>query len=372
MNIISRLFVFTSIMFVVVACGGGGSTSSSNKGTGYLVDSAVDGASYVCSPSGKSGVTGTDGQYQCTAGDTVVFSLGDIKLPSIPAQSFVTVLDLAGVAKTTDTRAVNIAVLIQSLDDDGDITTSINITAARVKALTGLTNPNINFDSTSFATELAEVVSKTGITLVSEADAIAHVEQVLAKLPSDPDDAPGILAEATITVDGSNADWTGIVPVHVNKKGNHIGNSSTDLISLRAATSGTKMVLLMQTDGPIAMPHTPSQRFSSYSVGVYFFSDANCKTEIGSAIANNVTDSKYGSNTHSLDFYVQPYDTSVTTTAFNTNYLETSFSKSDILSGTKSMRFHPFITSIDIQEGGVTTNHDTDSNGTRKCFSFTP
>ena len=106
MNIISRLFVFTSIMFVVVACGGGGSTSSSNKGTGYLVDSAVDGASYVCSPSGKSGVTGTDGQYQCTAGDTVVFSLGDIKLPSIPAQSFVTVLDLAGVAKTTGTRAV--------------------------------------------------------------------------------------------------------------------------------------------------------------------------------------------------------------------------------------------------------------------------
>jgi hypothetical protein len=58
---------------------GGSSTgagpSASSTLTNYLVDGPTKGLSYACSPSGLSGVTGSDGAFICNAADTATFSL---------------------------------------------------------------------------------------------------------------------------------------------------------------------------------------------------------------------------------------------------------------------------------------------------------
>ena len=351
------------LSLILAGCGGGGSGPTLSGGkTGVLVDSPVVGIHYECQPSGKNGTTGSGGEYDYSLGDTVTFSIGDIVFPSAAASAVVTVLDLAGVTRTTDTAAVNIARLLQSLDDDGDISEAITITETRIAELTGLTVPAIDFESSSFDAELAEVVSVTGVSLVTEAAAIDHLTTELAALPAI-NDTPDTLVDASITVDGSADDWAGIVPVAIDPHGDQSGNSSTDLVSLSAAMDGENMVLLMETAGAIVMPHTPSQDFSHYEVGIHSFSDSNCENQIGFIIANNFTDSG-GMNYHQLDSYLTGVSSAETVTAYQTNYLETSFNATSFLNRANSFSFNPYIQSF---MGGVSMMHD-DLSSDSKCY----
>ena len=114
---------------------------------GYYYDSPVSGLKYESN--GKAGVqtgvtgedsdTGGPGSFRYVEGDTVSFSLGDFVLGDSPAQEQITPFDLAGFAKdaslcdgtlpeTAEFRVVtNLAVLLQSLDTDGDPTNGIDI-----------------------------------------------------------------------------------------------------------------------------------------------------------------------------------------------------------------------------------------------------
>jgi len=116
---------------------------------GYYYDSLVSGLSYESRNQDgmtHTGVTGEDddpGRFSYTEGDTVSFSIGDISLGQSVAKERVTPFDLAGIeeeaiggcevdgALPEDTDAfrklVNLAVLFQTLDTDGDHTTGIEI-----------------------------------------------------------------------------------------------------------------------------------------------------------------------------------------------------------------------------------------------------
>lgn len=127
------------------ACGGGGGSSSgggaSNDGgdggdaggsgevrSGQFVDSAVANIAYTASPSGTTGFTDENGFFDFESGDTVTFSVRGVDLPSVPATGKVTINDFDKVS-TTDSGdlGLNIAILLQSLDSDGDASNGIHI-----------------------------------------------------------------------------------------------------------------------------------------------------------------------------------------------------------------------------------------------------
>ena len=107
--------------------------------TGYLVAPAVAGVAYE-TPTQK-GVTGLDGSFQYEEGETVRFMIGSTLLGEVTGQAQVTLFDLAGSAvlmgidiawalmddEDPFQTVVNLAVMLQSLDNDADPTNGIEI-----------------------------------------------------------------------------------------------------------------------------------------------------------------------------------------------------------------------------------------------------
>lgn len=115
----------------------------------------------------------------------MVFSIGNLSFPAVTAKGIVTPLDMANSSDPQNQIAVNIAALLQSLDTDGDPANGISINysaaAASAQAL------NFNQPYTTFAA-LPAVINLTANsgsstkTLVSQAEALAHMQTSLAKL----------------------------------------------------------------------------------------------------------------------------------------------------------------------------------------------
>jgi hypothetical protein len=118
----------------LTACGGNSGTLT----TGAFLDSAVEGASYNASPSGKSGKTNSKGQYECIQGDTVTLKIGGVELGSVPCADVTTPLSLAGLNTYTqgaNAQVDNLLMFIQSLDEDDDPSNGITIVASTASAL---------------------------------------------------------------------------------------------------------------------------------------------------------------------------------------------------------------------------------------------
>lgn len=130
----------------LAACGGNGSSDDPRTPdtpppqtqapvigteTGILSDAEVAGVTYVTS-SGVTGVTDAEGKYQFNPGDTVRFSIGAAVLGEVPAKGLLTPIDLA---TGDDTKLINLLVMLQSLDADGDPSNGISIPEAAAKAM---------------------------------------------------------------------------------------------------------------------------------------------------------------------------------------------------------------------------------------------
>ena len=143
--------------------------------SGYYYDSLVSGLDYELSLDGeviRTGVTGEDddpGRFLFIEGATVSFSLGGLSLGETDGKERVTPFDLAGVVEEAiggcdvsgalpdDTsefrRVVNLAVLLQTLDADGDDTNGIDIRPEVAALFEGLTldvdQASASFEATS-------------------------------------------------------------------------------------------------------------------------------------------------------------------------------------------------------------------------------
>ncbi|KPK15511.1 MAG: hypothetical protein AMJ62_08860 [Myxococcales bacterium SG8_38] len=128
---------------------------------GYYYDSLVSGVRYESSGQAgvQTGVTGEEsvggpGSFRYVEGDTVSFSLGDTVLGESEAQERVTPFDLAGLEETAVGNCevdgplpdgdgqfrvlVNLAVLLQSLDTDGDAANGIDISSGVAELFDGV------------------------------------------------------------------------------------------------------------------------------------------------------------------------------------------------------------------------------------------
>ncbi|MDR4516252.1 MAG: adhesin [Nitrosomonas sp.] len=158
----------------LAACGGGdgggrGSTGGeastvtrvmpTGAATGVLMNSPVSGVSYNAS-SGKKGITNDNGHFDFNYGDTVEFKLGGLTLGKVKGMPVVTPIDLA---EGDDNKLLNLLVLLQSLDSDGDASNGITITEEAAAAVNNTLRLNSEPEAFARSSELQGVLEAAGI-----------------------------------------------------------------------------------------------------------------------------------------------------------------------------------------------------------------
>ncbi|PXW98180.1 phytase-like protein with esterase activity [Sphaerotilus hippei] len=128
--------------------------------TGSFLDSAVQGLSYRALPSGRSGTTDAQGQFQCVAGDRVSFALGGVQLGTAACGSTLTPLDLAGSSTLTEVAVANRLLFLQVLDTDDQAVNGLRIDAAVATALAG-SSLDFSLDAGAFDAALAALLPGT-------------------------------------------------------------------------------------------------------------------------------------------------------------------------------------------------------------------
>ncbi|MBD3798254.1 MAG: hypothetical protein IE887_11160 [Campylobacterales bacterium] len=184
---LSTLGLSLVLSFGLNACGGGGGGDSSSGTpptstvTGQFIDAPVQGLSYSCS-SGKSGVTNSNGEYTCNSGDDVTFSINGVVIGIVAAQA--TAITPYTLFPNNTAAAINLARLLQSLDDDSSDNIITIDTALEVNVPTGL-----NFTATDFE---ATVESALGTPLVSSQEAEVKMNEAIVAVG-------GTVPEPTLT-----------------------------------------------------------------------------------------------------------------------------------------------------------------------------
>ena len=182
------------IAFCTISCGGGNSDSSSPESvapvvvvvaqptvfTGIFLDSAVEGLSFTTTT--NSGITNTLGEFSYQANENITFSIGDISLPAVAANSVLTPLDVMETDDINHPSVVNVLRLLQSLDEDGLADNGIKIPEVALELAKGLT---VDFASAEFENQVSGLIQGSGGVhqqLISAEDAIYHFQMTLAAL----------------------------------------------------------------------------------------------------------------------------------------------------------------------------------------------
>lgn len=183
---LGTLFAMSAIL---TSCGGstdGGNPPSTFDNTGIFLDSAVEGLYYSATPSGRTGVTDSLGQFNYITGDTITFTVGGtnsaVVLGEAVGTSTILVEDIAD--GTSGTKTAKIAILLQSLDDDNDADNGINVSSINFDATQSATTKAIldsELESGTHTFTLANIQNfkgtTTGVVLVTKASATAHIAE---------------------------------------------------------------------------------------------------------------------------------------------------------------------------------------------------
>jgi hypothetical protein len=194
MYLLDRIFFYFILLSIVGLSGCGGSSfeptdpisappispATPTVLQGTFVDSAVSGLAYATAT--QSGKTNAQGQFLYAEGEEVVFSIGDIKFPTVVGQEMISPLDVFSVTLTDDVRVSNMARLLQTLDEDGIPGNGISITDEAHNQATGVT---VDFGADDFEQQVVDVVANAGAvytTLISSQSAIEHLNLTLGNM----------------------------------------------------------------------------------------------------------------------------------------------------------------------------------------------
>ena len=283
----------TTIILCVAGCGGAGGNSPasnaivSNLATGTFLDNSVQGLHYDTAT--QHGDTDANGKFQYLPGESVTFSVGNIKFAATSAQPIVTPLEIAATKNATDQRVTNMLVLLQSLDADGNASNGISIpSSASALAPTG-----INFDVApsvfrANATLTDFVASSVGVgrTLVTDVNARLHFQTALntgvgnGKVNIAPVASAGVAQSvvqgATASLDGSaSSDANGDALIYqwsfVSKpigSSASLSGANTVAANFIADVAGDYLVGLVVSDGVLTSPISIVKVSAAPSTGV--------------------------------------------------------------------------------------------------------
>ena len=167
-----RMLSLGLLFLSVAACsggdnGGGGTMPVASPSVGVFIDSPVQGLGYSCAPSGLSGLTDVNGQYNFLAGDTVTFTLYGRPIgAAVPAGPVVTGLSVFTATSLSDPRVINLAQLLLTLAGGSP---------AAGNPIVVPPTPPAGFPATLDFSMPGFDTSFPGLTLVSETTATTHL-----------------------------------------------------------------------------------------------------------------------------------------------------------------------------------------------------
>lgn len=175
--IMKRLMTLLALSSLV-ACIDGSSdddevkASLEQEGVGFFIDSPVQGLTYTSSS--HSGTTDALGRFDYEAGESIIFSIGDINLPAVTASKAIHVSDLYS-GGLSDTATINLARLLLTIDSDSDSDNGIQLSSTITSSAANSALSNLNFSDSDAAFQSA-VLSYAG-NLVSVVDATDHITE---------------------------------------------------------------------------------------------------------------------------------------------------------------------------------------------------
>lgn len=219
-------------LVALTACGGKAPTPAPVV-TGQFLDGPVQGLAYRTAT--LSGSTDAQGRFNYRAGESVTFSIGGMDLPAVPAAAVVTPLDVAGSDDLSDARVVNLLVLLQSLDEDGDAKNGIQLPASAATAAAGAAGQALGQalrteSAAAFRATLSNSPVLAGQSLVDERDAVVHFAKTLIlQVPNrqfTTDEV--VVAQARVVAeDGSDAEPGVGMPVRIRFDGRNLDDGLT-------------------------------------------------------------------------------------------------------------------------------------------------
>lgn len=238
--------------------------------TGVLSDSNVKGVAYTSS-SGVSGTTGSSGEFNYIAGDTVTFKIGAVTLGSVnmsgvalgnqAGKKVVRPKDLAGVTSETDVKALAVAQVIQTAAAAAPTDSSIDVgkNAASFTSLTSATIDSLDKAKT--------VLASAGLTPTPLGNVAQHLLSAPAEVKSvefTPTAVTGLtpaqraVAYTTSTVKVSYSDnTTKEFPLSYVNLFNNIDTNKTADGSPAAAIRDKSGNILKDPKGKPYVPQTP-------------------------------------------------------------------------------------------------------------------
>ncbi len=142
---------------------------------------AIEGITYTRAD-GTTGTTTADGQITCTEGESIIFSIGSIILGTVECSDNITIEDIAGVDNPTDDEAVQLTLLLLSLDNDNDPNNGINIVDTATD-YTGTTTLDLT-DPTAVADLIQEIDPGTPVIPTTEVDDIIEESEQTQNSPT--------------------------------------------------------------------------------------------------------------------------------------------------------------------------------------------
>ncbi|MEH6448213.1 MAG: hypothetical protein V7765_06045 [Oleispira sp.] len=183
------LAALCSASFILTGCGGGSSSDSDGDTgggdqqpdikIGIFLDSAVGNLSYKTAS--QNGSTDSQGRFSYVEGEDVTFSIGALNFPVVKAAGVITPMTLSGDAAVGNQQVTNIAILLQSLDTNGNPDDGITIPAGAAAAASAinLTVPTENFISNAAVINMIANSGSATTTLVSAQDAQDHLQSTV-------------------------------------------------------------------------------------------------------------------------------------------------------------------------------------------------
>ncbi|PLX84548.1 MAG: hypothetical protein C0618_11465, partial [Desulfuromonas sp.] len=160
---------------------GGATVYVESTMSGSFIDAAVIGIQYVTSSNDK-GLTDHNGSFSYRPGDTVTFMLGNLVIAELdtadmPEDGQLFLQDLAGVDRTdlSDPYVINLAVLLQSIDENRIAEDGLTITDAVHQAFD---DDAVDLRDLS-AEDVIALLDEAGIEAVPQEQAMSHVRDEL-------------------------------------------------------------------------------------------------------------------------------------------------------------------------------------------------